>query len=297
VRRIEPVAGPDDLDIPMPSMAPAYRVRAAQRSQQMDPATRRLAIFASVIGGALVLMVGVWSFTGHRQSGVPVIEPDSRPLRVKPANPGGLQVAGANDGILSGETDGKSALAPPPEAPELQKLQAEQETATQPAPAPASRPAPTSAASGPESPPTPPATPASAAPASAPTAPSAVAHPAMPAAPQAAARAEQPRPVAAAAATPKPAAKPAAESQSGSYVVQLAAVENEANARAEWERLAHKYGDLLNGRRPIITKFERSSDNKIFWRLRTGGFTTEAQAAEFCAQIKAKGGGCSVGRS
>ena len=254
--RIEPQAGSDDLDIPMPAMAPSYRVTAAGKGGTMDPATRRLAIFAGVIGGALVLLVGVWSATGHRHAGVPVIEADSRPLRVKPANPGGMQIAGADDSILSGEADGKAAMAPPPEAPAPQALQAEEQAAAAPPPPAATAPVATMAAK-PPAPPTP-------------------------------AAAQQ-----ATAAKPAPAtaAKPAT-AVAGGATVQLAAVESEEAAKAEWQRLEHRYGELLGGRAPAFSRVEHAG--KTFWRVRTGGFADTAQAVLFCERVKAKGGGCSV---
>ena len=54
----------DDLDIPIPAMAPSYRPHGRRR-EEMDPATKRLAVFASVIGTALLGLVAVWAFTGH----------------------------------------------------------------------------------------------------------------------------------------------------------------------------------------------------------------------------------------
>ncbi len=259
--RIEPVAGGEDLDIPMPVMAPAYRVSAQRRAAGMDPATRRLAIFAGGIGGALLLLVGVWSFTGHRHGGVPVIEADSRPLRVKPANPGGLQIAGANDSILSGDRDSKVAMAPPPEAPEPQALKAEEKaTAAAAPPAPVATPP---AALTPVEPPGP--------------APSA----AQPATPKPAVAAVRPPP-------PAPVAAPKA---SGTFV-QLAALESEEAAKAEWRRLEHRYHDLLGGHAPTFSRTEHAG--KTYWRVRTGGFPDTAEAVLFCERIKAKGGGCSV---
>ncbi len=261
--RIEPLAGGEDLDIPMPAMAPAYRLGAQRRAPGMDPATRRLAIFAGGIGAALMLLVGVWSFTGHRPAGVPVIEADSRPLRVKPANPGGLQIAGANDSILSGDSDGKVAMAPPPEAPEPQALKAEEKAAAAAATPLPAVPAPPTALS-PIEPPKP--------------------------APQAVEAAPPAPPVAAA--RPAPAPPPAAAAKPSGAMVQLAAVELEEGAKSEWHRLEHRYHDLLDGRTPTFTRTEHAG--KTFWRVRTGGFADIVEAIRFCEHVKAKGGGCSV---
>jgi hypothetical protein len=107
----------DDLSIP----SPTYRIPRHHRG--MDPATRRLALIACGLGGALLAVVGAWSLTGHRNTTVPVVQADGRPIRVKPENPGGMQVAGAEEDILSGGTQGGDGkLAPPPEAPAPQAL-------------------------------------------------------------------------------------------------------------------------------------------------------------------------------
>jgi hypothetical protein len=263
--RIEPMAAAEDLDIPLPAMAPSYRTAAPQRRTAMDTGTKRLAIFAGGIGGALVLLVGVWSFTGHHHAGVPVIEADSRPLRVKPANPGGLQVDGANDSILSGEADGKEAMAPPPETPAPQTLKAEEQAAAAPPP-----PAPSATV-----------TPPAPAPLAAVAPPKPAPIDLKPAAPA--------KPVVLASAKPMPMPPAAA---AGGTLVQLAAVDSEDAARAEWKRLTHKYGDMLANHTPTFSRTEHAG--KTFWRVRTGGFADTAQAVLFCDRIKAKGGGCSV---
>jgi hypothetical protein len=91
----------------------------------MDPATRRLVVIAGGLGATLLVVVGGWTVMGHRSTAVPVVQADNRPIRVKPDNPGGLQVAGANEDILSGNTQGGGdKLAPPPEAPDPQALRA-----------------------------------------------------------------------------------------------------------------------------------------------------------------------------
>ena len=78
---------------------PTYRVA---RSRGMDPATRRLALTAAVLGGAFLAVVGAWSLVGHRHHGtdlrigtseVPVIEPPPGPMRLRPTNPGGMQLS------------------------------------------------------------------------------------------------------------------------------------------------------------------------------------------------------------
>jgi hypothetical protein len=123
----------DDLSIP----SPTYRV--PRRRQRMDPGTRRLALIAGGLGAALVVVVGGWEMVGHRSTTVPVVQADNRPIRVKPDNPGGMQVAGANEDILSGGTESATGkLAPPPEAPSPQALRAPPPPAVAPpAPAPA----------------------------------------------------------------------------------------------------------------------------------------------------------------
>ncbi len=126
----------DDLDIPTPT----YRV--PRRRRGMDPGTRRLAIIAGGLGGALVLLVGGWSLLGHRSTGIPVIEADSSPLRVKPANPGGMNVAGSNDEILSGDADGATGkLAPGSETPAPQDIKPPVVASAPPVPTPAPAPA------------------------------------------------------------------------------------------------------------------------------------------------------------
>ena len=247
----------EDLDIPMPSMGPAsYRV---PRRPGMDPNTRRLAMIAGGIGGALLLLIGGWEIAGHRHHGVPTIEADQGPVKVKPENPGGMKVAGQNDDILSGASDdGKAQMAPPPETPDPKALKAAEQKPAAPR------------ALG--TPPSPPSAVASAPPAAIAEAPAPQSKPA-PA-----------RPAATAKATPAPAGRGAA--------VQLAALASEEQARAEWERLEHKMPSLLGGRKPEVSRIEH--DGKTFWRLRTGGFASAADATSFCEKIKAKGAGCAV---
>lgn len=244
--------------------APIYRV--PRRTHGLDPGTKRLATIACVLGGALVAVVAAWSMIGHRNGVVPVVQADSRPIRVKPDNPGGMQVAGANDDILSGGTgtDG-GKLAPPPEVPAPQALRA---------------------------PPPPPVAVPAATPVPAPAAPVALPKPANPAVVAAAEKPSVGKPaVAAESHGAAPIAAPAPEAAAGAFV-QLAALSTETAAKLEWQRLEKRMPLLFSRHRPLVSKSER--DGRIYWRLRTGGFADAAQATAFCKRVRAEGGGCSV---
>jgi hypothetical protein len=246
----------DYLSIP----SPTYRIPRHHRG--MDPLTKRLALISCGLGGALVLVVGGWSMLSHQRTAVPVVQAESGPIRVKPANPGGMQIAGANDDILSGgvSSSGDDKLAPAPEKPDPQALRPPLPSAAAPPPVVA---APFAAS---------------------PLAPAPVT--AVAAAPV------ETKPVAppdkrVAAVVPDH-APPAAKDT----FVQLAAVRSEADAKSEWDRLSKRMPDLFGQRRPAISKIDR--DGHALWRVRTGGFTDVAQAKDFCERVRAKGSGCSV---
>jgi len=62
--------------------------------QRMDAGTRRLLYLAGFGGLAVLTGIATYSLTGHSgRDTVPVVQADSRPLRVKPENPGGMTVA------------------------------------------------------------------------------------------------------------------------------------------------------------------------------------------------------------
>lgn len=75
--------------------------------------------------------------------------------------------------------------------------------------------------------------------------------------------------------------------------VQLASAVSEDAANAEWVRLQEKLPQAMNRHLPLINRVER--DGKVFWRLRTAGFSTPADARAFCSQVRAVGGACVVG--
>lgn len=245
-------------------MGTTYRMRGG-RAGRWDFSTRRLLLIGGFMTCLVVLGVSIFSALNSHRSGVaPVIEAARGPLRVRPDNPGGMRVQGQNDDILSTDASARSGtLAPPPEDPALQRLRAQQRAALDavtapPAPAPAPLPAPVIE------------------PVNAP------AHMSVPAA-------TPPAVVAAARAAPVVQGAPAGKKQ---VQAQLAAVGSEQAAKAEWQRLAKRMPEVLGGRQPVVVKAER--DGHTVWRLRTGGFSDQAQASAFCAKVKAKGVSCAV---
>ena len=286
----------------------SYRGRRVGRGFAVSPL--RVGMAAA---GVLVLGLGGWGVFGRHSSVVPVIEADSSPIRVKPDNPGGMQVAGADE---LGDSSGGETMAPAAEAPAPQALRAQmQQAAPSVGAAVGAAVGATPAAGVPTGVPVT-AGPVSPAPALAPLAvPANVPPPRRGAvagtlppgagtavavgAPSAAARVEAvrpqqsaPAPAALAAPAPAPvAAGPAPAAAGGGAVVQLGALASEGAAQAEWQKLVRAVPEL-SGRAPIVQKTEH--DGRTLWRLRTGGFADVADATAFCARVRGKGGACTI---
>ncbi len=242
-----------------PAFLPSYRT--IRRGRRMDPGTRRLLTTAGGIGAVMVVVIGGWSLLGRGPNAVPVIAAPSGPMRVKPANPGGMTVIGAGQDLMDGGS-GKDGVTmqSAPEQPALAALHAlEAKTQTEAA-APAT-PAPVAAAVQP---------PAAAAP------PPAVA----------------PARIAAAPARVSPPATSVAPHPSAGTQVQLAAMDSRQAAMAAWQHLAQQMPALLGNRQPTVERAEVGG--RTVWRLRTAGFATIAVATQFCQQVRARGGGCSI---
>ncbi|MFT8242657.1 SPOR domain-containing protein [Roseomonas sp. BN140053] len=243
---------------------PSYRV---QRETRGIIPWRMLAVSGGILAVLGVGGAAVWGLTRAVSRGVPVIEADSRPFRIRPDDPGGLRVANQEERIFdtqrapAGRAGGRPGqasapqVAPEPERPDLTALR--QATAPR-APAPAAP---------------------SAAPAAAPNGGAA--------ATAAAPRAEPVPPVAARAEPPAAPRTPAAVA-SGRAVVQLGALSSEESAQAEWTRLKGRLGELLADRRPQVLRFERDGKPTMY-RLRTGGFADTTAAKAFCDAARAKG--------
>ncbi len=233
---------------------PSYRPEA---QSGMDPDMKRMALAAAGLGGLVALVIGAVSLAPHARHGVPVLEPVG-PVRVKPADPGGMTVAGSDDGA-----GGVEALAPAAEKPAIRALRAKSRAA-------AARPAQGVQAR---------------------TA-------SIPAAQQAGQQAKAaPAPAASlAAAPPVRASATQAMAASGAMPhrvsVQLAAFDNQQSAEQDWGKLAERMPGMFDGHRPEVMRAQIAG--RVVYRLRTGGFATAEEAGAFCGKLRAKGGDCSV---
>lgn len=292
-----------------PGAVPPHRAR----NTGIDPATQRLIWIAGALGAGLLVLVLAWSMGAHRQGVVPVIEAASGPVRVKPDNPGGMQVAGASDQALADEDPENGKLAPAAEAPNVAELHARMRAAQSEAAQsdaarsvqadeaaragkhpPAARPTPLEQTDADQADNDEPSPSGGGGTAASPTEADRIK-----AARQEPEEAESHEPARSAT---KPGssgagpsgAGPSSASASGSGVtqVQLAALDSEHAAQAEWERLRHKWPGLLADHEPVVTRAEIGG--RTYYRLRTGGFATMAQATDFCAALRAKGAACSL---
>ncbi|MDX1575554.1 MAG: SPOR domain-containing protein [Kiloniellales bacterium] len=270
---------------------------------------------------ALAGFVGVlwyayeWGLGGGETVELPTVRAEAGPEKVKPADPGGLQVPYQDQLVLNqGEAAGPRVerLLPPPEAPlpapelagiapsydePVDALPLEGEAVpTQPAgepdtgegqafetvpelpAAPSAQSAKTETA-GAEQPVAEPAAPEPSAPE--PSAPE-------PAAPQAVASEPQ-------ATTTQTAAAPATQAApaSGDFAVQLVSLKNRGAAEAEWRRLQGVFPTLLGDKSLLLQSAEVAGVGTVY-RLRAGPFATKAKAAQVCAQLKSRQQDCLV---
>ncbi|MFT9220286.1 SPOR domain-containing protein [Gluconobacter oxydans] len=294
-----------------------------------DPATRKLVGGAVGIGVVLLLAVGGWSLMGSHHGGIPIIGPPPGPVKDRPADPGGMQIMGGDDGDTDMTGNGEAHLAPGPEQPDTKALARQYGVppGTPAAEAPKTD-APKAEGAAPDNAPaaqTPAIPPEAAAPADTGQMSPGTALPAtVPEKPQdqAAAPAEAPkaappkeapkkeeapvhhaaRPVEKPLPAPVPdpenvgppkAAAPAAEkaeTSGGTHEVQLGALDSEAAARKEWDSLRHQAPALFAGHTPLFEKTTRG--DHTFVRLRIGGFADLKSARAYCVKLHAQSVAC-----
>jgi hypothetical protein len=269
----------DEVRIPPPSYRSAPQRRAAEG--------RRTILAAGGVAAVLLLcVVGYFMATGGGPEGVPVIQAPPGAVKVKPDNPGGLQLNTQTSALLGRNGAAADAgLAPAPEVPDPAALAAA--AAQEQAPPP------------PTVGPRPAAAPTASAQSTATAAPPAVSVPTVPETPAASASQQtamnRPPPSAGAAAVHNLAQEytpPVRSEEHGKVRVQLAALDTLEAALREWDHLAHRMPALFDGRHPIFA--EAHVDGHTFWRVRTAGFVSTADAERFCHDVQAKGGACTV---
>jgi Flp pilus assembly protein TadD len=85
-----------------------------------------------------------------------------------------------------------------------------------------------------------------------------------------------------------------ATASSGSITVQLAALNSQSDAEREWTEISSAMPNLFSDKQPEIQN--ATVNGKTFYRLRTGSFSTKADAEKFCSQVSAAGRSCEVAR-
>jgi hypothetical protein len=247
----------------------ARRLRANARPSYLPekpksslPGVFQLATVAACSAGVTLAAFGGMSLFPRHPGGVPVIEAPPGPVRVKPADAGGMKLTGT-DMVVGGP--GTQALGPAAEQPAIDALRA-QLRAVQKLAQHASLEADTARLA------------------------IAARIMASPAPAQASAKVREPAP-APAAAPPTAEARPVPPPEPG-IRVQLAAFADSAAAYSEWDAMVTKWPDLLARRRPDISRVQ--SAGRTMWRLRTGTFANVGDATAFCATLHDRGADCSV---
>jgi hypothetical protein len=187
---------------------------------------------------------------------VPLIRADERPTKVRPENPGGMEVLDRDKLIYTQKRATVEHLLPPPEKP---------------------MPRPTA--------------PSAAAPSGSPPLVTAAAGAANPA-PQAVSQQSAGKLPAKAGSAAATAAKPAAAQQTGDARIQLASLRSEEAARQEWDRIRRANPDLLASISATPIRADLG-DKGVFYRLETAPI---ADAARVCGELKRRNVGCIIAR-
>ncbi|MGV6847539.1 MAG: SPOR domain-containing protein [Marinibacterium sp.] len=76
----------------------------------------------------------------------------------------------------------------------------------------------------------------------------------------------------------------------GTRLAQLGAYDSPKIARSEWDSLASRFADYMDGKARVVQK--ASSGGRTFYRLRVMGFEDLADARRFCSALVAEGADC-----
>jgi hypothetical protein len=252
--------------------------------------------FAAIVGfGSLIAYYFVQNRDGNLDpANIPIVRADPKPMKVKPENPGGIDVPFQNTEIydrVAQQTGGVAPVRPPvagsvPPARPGERLLPGPEA---PMPRPQPPPAPVAAI---------PSVPEIVAPPDAVVvtpAPPPVVLPPPAAAPATPVPATPPATIAARPAPAAPPASAAAAPAGPGPRIQLASVRDMADAQREWARVTRQYSDLLGGLSPQFVPADLG-DRGVFIRVQAGPFASPEAARAACDALRARGAGCNVVR-
>lgn len=268
----------------------------------------------ALISLAILAIVVIWSYRlGVRDANdVPVIRAQTDATKIKPDQPGGIEIA-HQDREVYNIVDGAQPATGDGFAPSEEVLTAEDAPV---APAPEPRPEPVAEAPAAQTPaietPAAPEPVAEAPAAPEPAAPAPVEETAEQAATEetteiAAEDASTVAPKAAPVALRRPSratsqpqeasllAEPRAAALASRIQIQLGAFNSEEIAGQQWADLKNRNGDLLSGRARVVTPVV--SGGRRLFRLRAGPFNDVDEASTLCRALKARGEDCIVARA
>lgn len=267
-------------------------LRAIYEREQRRPTRSRLFATAAavLVLGAFSVIVYYAYHEGMRvgSAGVaPLIKAEPQPYKVKPEEPGGMEVPHQDKLIYNevtrqggeGSKQPVERLLPPPEQPMAKPIE-ETSARLQEAPAPAApqTAAPAQSAAEPAAPPS--------------GSGLATGTTGQPAAPQLA----KPTPPAPAQSAAKPGnATPtqlAARPDGAGWRVQLGAMHTVEDARHEWERLQKKHRELLGALAMTLQRVDFGSGKGVFYRIQAGPVGDRDAANGLCDRLKAVQVGC-----
>jgi SPOR domain len=253
---------------------------ADPRDEEADPPPRRV---LRVVGALLIMTLfagGLWFayVEGARHAGgtagssdIPLIRADTRPMKVKPAEPGGMPIPDRDMLIYGQNRPVVEHLLPPPEQP----------MALPAPPPPAPKPAVSASADAASTP-----------------APSTAAPGSDPASAVAAARPQQLASLPPANPQPTPAKPAEAASQpgkAGGVRLQLGAVRSEGVAREEWARIKRSNPDLLGHLTAVAVRADLG-DKGVYYRIQAGPVGDPTTAAQLCGELRERHLACIIVR-
>jgi hypothetical protein len=286
---------------------------ADRRDEDLRPRPRRLLRIVVALAVMGVFAGGLWFAykAGMHRSGaagdsadIPLIRADTRPIKVKPENPGGMQIPDRDMLIYGQQRPQVEHLLPPPETPMARPAP----PPPPPTPAPAPTPAPLQTQAETAAAPPPPASPAAPAvaagpPAAAPTPARPVPIRPAPAQPALSQPALSPAAVAAARElgltpaeiSPRSSALRSASAKPGAVRLQLGAVRSESEARGTWDRLKQRNADLL-GKLSGGTIRAELGDKGVYYRIQTGPVADPSTADRICGELRQRHLACVIVR-